>query len=108
MAPHVKVTPELKQKVVTLKQLGMNLLNISREGDSSKSVLSRILKLYDDKKTFVPDSKPCRARIITKRDDRVMKRYVDKDPFDTAAGISQKLKNDLGKEVKSLHRFTWS
>ena len=79
--------------------------NISREVNRSKSVISRILKLYDDKKTFVPDSKSGRPRITTKRDDRVMKRYVDKDPFDSAAGISRKLKTDLGKEVS---RYTVS
>ena len=51
------------------------------------------------KKMFVPASKPGRPRITTKREDRVMKRYVDKDPFNTAAGICRKIKTDLGKEV---------
>ena len=77
----------------------MNLSNISREVGRSKSVVSRMLKLYDDKKMFVPASKPGRPRITTKREDRVMKRYVDKDPFNTAAGICRKIKTDLGKEV---------
>ena len=88
-----------REKVVTLKQSGMKLSNISREVDRSKSVISRILKLYDDKKKFVPASKLGRLCKITQRDDGVMKRYLDKDPFATAAEISQKLKTDLGKHV---------
>ena len=43
MAPHGKVTPELRERVVTLKLSGMNLSNINREVDRSKSVISRIL-----------------------------------------------------------------
>ena len=100
MAPRVKVTPGLREKVVTLKQSGMNLSNIFREVDRSKAVISRILKLYNDKKTFVSASKPSRPRKATQRDDRVLKRYVYKDPFATATGISQKLKTDLGKDVR--------
>ena len=34
-----------------------------------------------------------------------MKRYVDKYPFVTSAGVSQKLKNNLGKDVR---RYTVS
>ena len=83
----------------------MNLSNISREVGRSKYVISRILKLYGDKKTFVPHSKPGRLRITTNREDRVMKRYVDKDPFDTSTGISQKIKTVLCKDVS---RYTVS
>ena len=99
------MTPELRKEVVTLKQSGMNLSNIFREVEISNSVISRILKLYDDKKTFVPASKPGRPLITTKREDRFMKRYVDEDPFDTTAGTSRKIKTNLGKEV---NRYTVS
>ena len=91
------MTPELREKVVTLKQTGMNSSNTSREVDRSKSVISRILKLYADKKTLVSASKPGRPRKTTQRDDRVIKRYVGKDPFATAAGILKKNKTDLDK-----------
>ena len=99
------MTPEARKKVVILKQSGMNMSNISREVGRSKSVISHILKLYDNEKTFVPVSKPARPRITTKREDSVMKRYVDKDPFDTAAGISREINTDLGKDVS---RYTVS
>ena len=40
-----------------------------------------------------------RLRLTFKRDDRIVKRYIDKDSFDTAAGISQKMSAFYGKEV---------
>ena len=105
MAPHVKVTPELRKEVVSLKASGLSLSAISREVNRSKSVISRILKLYDKNKTFCPTSKAGRPRITTKREDRAMKRFVEKDPFETASGISRKIKKDFDKDVS---RFTVS
>ena len=52
MASYVKVTPELSKEVVSLKASGQSLSVISREVNRSKSVISRILKLYDKNKTF--------------------------------------------------------
>ena len=81
MAPHVKFTPEFRKKIVSLKASGLSLSVISREVNRSKSVISRILKLYDEKKTFSSTSKPGRPRITTKREDRAMKRYVNNKYF---------------------------
>ena len=58
MAPHVKVTPELRKEVVSLKALGLSLSAISREVNRSKSVRSRILKLYDKNETV------CRPKLV--------------------------------------------
>ena len=99
MVPHVKVTPELRKEVVSLKEDGLSLSAISKEFGRSKSVISRILTLYNEKKTFRTSSKLGRPRLTTKREDRIIKRYIDKDLFDTAAGISQTMSAFHGKEV---------
>lgn len=105
MPPHVKVTPELRQRIVKLKTSGMTLSAISRELGRSKSVISRVLKLYNENKTFKSPATVGRPRITTVREDRGMKRYVTKDPFETAAGISRQIKANSNKEVS---RFTVS
>ena len=105
MAPHIKVTEELRKKVVSLKDQRLTLSAISKEVNRSKSVIWHILKLYNEKKTFINTSKLGRPRITTKREDRAMKRYVDKDPFETATGISQQIKAVYDKNVS---RFTVS
>ena len=46
-----------------------------------------------------------RPRITTARKDRAMKRYVTKDPFETAAVIFRKIKANTDKDVS---RFTVS
>ena len=96
MAPHVKVTPELRKEVVSLKASGLSLSAISRKVNRSKSVISRILKLFDKNKTFCPTSK---ANYHKTRRYRTMKRFVEKDPFETASGISCKMKKDFDKDV---------
>ena len=99
MAPHVKVTPKFRKKVVSLKASRLSFSVISRKINSTKSVISRILKLYDEKKTFSSTSIPGRPRITTKRKDKAVKRYVNNNPFETAVGISRKIKILFNKDV---------
>ena len=105
MAPHVKVTPKFRKKVVSLKASRLSFSVISRKINSTKSVISRILKLYDEKKTFSSTSKPGRPLITTIREDRAMKPHVNNNPFETAAGISRKIKRLFNKDVS---RYTVS
>ena len=99
MAPHVKVTPELRKKVVELKTSRTHLAAVSREVGRSKIVISRILKLYDENKTLTSPSNLGRRRITTVREDTVMKRSVNKDSFHTAAAIFQKIMATSNKDV---------
>ena len=105
MTPRVKVTPELRKTVVKLKKDGLSLSKISERVGRSKSVISRILKLYYDKNTYSSQKKRGRPRITSEREDRLIKRYVEKDPFHTASQISRNL-NEFND--KAVSRFTVS
>ena len=104
MAPRLKVTPELRQQC-SLEDIRNEWLTLSAISRELKSVISRVLNQFDEKKTFESPASAGRPRKTTMRDGRAMKRYVMKDPFETAAGISRKLKANNNKEVS---RFTVS
>ncbi|CAI9738964.1 Transposable element Tcb2 transposase [Octopus vulgaris] len=99
MAHNTKVTPDLGKEIVKMKVSGMILSAISRNVRRSKSVISRVLKLYEETKGFELNKATGRPRKTTMRDDRAMKWYVMKDPFETAAGISKKIKVNSGTKV---------
>lgn len=98
MPSHSKVTEALCRQVVQMKSDGLPVSAIAREVGRSKSVISRILKLYNDTKSFKSRKKAGRPRKASPREDRLIQRLSMGDRFDTAAGISRQI-TDVGLEV---------
>ncbi|CAI9723086.1 interleukin-1 receptor type 1-like [Octopus vulgaris] len=76
MAHHARVTPDLRKEIVRMKVSGMTHSAISRDVRRSKSVVSRVLKLYKETKGFEQKKATGRPRKTTMRDIRAIKRKL--------------------------------
>jgi len=48
-------------------------------------------KLYGETNTFTLTANPGRPRVITKKGDKAIERYVDEDPFDASTRVSHEI-----------------
>ena len=99
MVRRSKVTETLRQQVVQMKAKGMTLSAIAREVGRSKSVISRILHLYNVTNSFKSPKKAGRPRKTNAREDRVMRRMSMGNRFNTAAGIARQFSAVHGKDL---------
>ena len=82
-----------------MKATGMTLSAIAREHGHSKSVISRILKLYKETDSFKSPQKAGRPRKTSAREDRIMGRLSMGNRFNTAAGIARQFSAEQGKDL---------
>ncbi|KAI5107439.1 interleukin-1 receptor type 1-like [Silurus meridionalis] len=88
MVGRSKVNESLRQQDVQMKAKGMTLSAITRQVGHSKSVISRILKLYNITNSFKSAKKAGRPRKTNTREDRKLRRIIMGNRFHTAAGIA--------------------
>ncbi|KAI5608182.1 hypothetical protein C0J50_9566, partial [Silurus asotus] len=88
MVGRSKVTESLRQQVVQMKAKGMTLSAIARQVDPSKSVISRILNLYNITNSFKSAKKAGRPQKTNTREDRILRRISMGNRFHTAVGIA--------------------
>ena len=93
------MTETLRQQVVQMKAKGMTLSAIAREVGHSKSVISRILKLYKETDSFKSPQKAGRPRKTRSCEDGIMRRLSVGNQFNTAAGIARQFSAEQGKDL---------
>ncbi|KAM4015852.1 uncharacterized protein ACNLHF_002431 isoform 3-T3 [Anomaloglossus baeobatrachus] len=94
-----KVTESLRQQVVQMKAKGVTLSAIAREVGRSKSVISRILRLYNITNSFKSHKKVGRPRKTDAREDMIMQRISMGNCSNTTAGIAQQFSTEQGKDL---------
>ena len=109
MSSRSKVDEPLRRKVVTLKTQGMTISAIAKEISRSKSVISRILKLYDDTGSFKSPKTSGRPRKTTHQQNQTIQKLSMVDRFDTAAGIARQVTEEFGMKVsrQTVSRRLW-
>lgn len=93
------MTETIWHQVVQMKAKGMTLSAIAREVGCSKSVISRILKLYKDTNSFMSPKKAGRPHKTNAREDRTMRRLSMGNRFNTAIGIVRQFRAEHGKDL---------
>ncbi len=88
MAGCSKVTETLRQEAVQMKAKGMKISFIAREVGRSKSGISRILQHYNDTNSSPPKAWSSTYSIKNAWEDRLMRRPLAGNGFNTAAGIA--------------------
>ncbi|KAF7702952.1 hypothetical protein HF521_021959, partial [Silurus meridionalis] len=96
---HSKVTESLRQQVVQMKAKGTTLSAIARQVGPSKSVISRILNLYNITNSLKSAKKAGRPRKTYTREDRILRRISMGNRFHTAAGIAHQFSAEQGKDL---------
>ena len=84
MSKRIKVDAAVKSEIVKLRKENLTIEQIGKHVKRSKSVVSRVLKLYNETGRLTNTKKSGRPRKTTVREDRVMKRLALKDRFLTA------------------------
>lgn len=109
MAKHNKVDTAVKSEIVKLRNEKKTIEEISKQVKRSKSVVSRVLTLYNATGRLTNSKKPGRPRKTTVREDRVMQRLALKDRFLTASQISKDIADvtDVSRQTVSrrLHEI---
>ncbi|KAL0150600.1 hypothetical protein M9458_054101 [Cirrhinus mrigala] len=99
MVGRSKVTESLRQQVVQMKAKGMTLSAIARQVGRSKSVISKILNLYNITNSFKSPKKAGRPWKTNTREDRILRRISMGSRFHTAAGIAHQFSAEQGKDL---------
>jgi transposase len=79
MAERIKVDAAVKSEIVKLRKENHTIEQIAKQIKRSKSVVSRILKLYSETGRLTNTKNPGRPRKTTVREDRVNQRLALKD-----------------------------
>lgn len=106
MAERQKVVKSLRESIVALHKQNCSIREIAATVKRSKSVVGRIVKVYKDSGRISSPFKKGRPRKTSSREDRVIQRMALKDRFETAAGISRKVKdsNSINVSRKTVSR----
>ena len=92
MLEHVKESAALRQQIVKMKTDGIFLSAVSSALGRSKSVIQRMLKVYNKTKTFVSHTQNKKVSQLRKtifRKQRVIQRGAMNDSFKKTAEISR-------------------
>ena len=99
MARRQQVNETLRANAVNLRKQGFTITSIANQLNRSKSVISRIVKLYNETGRLRSPKKVGRPRKTSPREDRIMQRLSLKDRFQSAAGISRQVGQDNDIQV---------
>lgn len=93
-----------KAKIVKLRKEKLTIEEIGKRVKRSKSVVSRVLKLYKETGRLSNTKKPGRPRKTTAKEDRVIQRLVLKDRFLTAGKISKQMEGVTNVSRQTVSR----
>ena len=91
MSKRIKVDGADKLEIVKLRKEHLTVEQISKHVKRFKSVVSRVLKLYNKTGRLTNTKKSGQPRKTTVREDRIMQRLALKDRFLTAGKISKQI-----------------
>ncbi|CAI9731934.1 interleukin-1 receptor type 1-like [Octopus vulgaris] len=94
-----KVDKNLRKRVVIMNKERMAIYATARDINSSKSVVSKILKLYEEITSFASLKKRVRSRKISVLQDYEIQRLLLRHSFDIAAAVSHQVYRDYGMNV---------
>ena len=89
MAKRIKLNYSVRQAIVKLHKEKHTIREISEKVKRSESVVSRVVKSYNDTGKIVIAFKTCRPRKISAREDRIMQRMSLKDRFKSCTEIKR-------------------
>ena len=85
------LSTEKRAQIVTLKNLKFSVRQIAKKIKISKTAVHNAIMKYQNEGVFINRKRSGRPRIITSREDRLMRKAITHSPMSTTKQIQTKL-----------------